>query len=119
MISGVVGIQALIVLLLSVAAFGVEVYALVDAIRTRADAFAAAGKLTRNKWLAILAVAAILGFLSLPYPVGGGDGALGFLGLIAVVAAIVYMVDVRPAVRQLRGGGSGGNSGRMGPYGPW
>jgi len=107
-------IQSYIVVVLSVLAFGMEVYALVDAARTRGDAFAAAGKLTKQKWVAILAVAAALGFIVLPAPVGAGDSTLGLFGIAAVVAASVYLVDVRPAVRQIRGGG-----GRQGPYGPW
>ncbi len=107
-------IQGFIVLVLSVLAFGMEVYALVDAARTRGDAFAAAGKLTKQKWVAILGVATALGFIVLPPPVGAGPSTLGLFGIAAVVAAGVYLVDVRPAVRQIRGGG-----GRSGPYGPW
>jgi hypothetical protein len=109
-------IQLYVVLALSVLAFGMEVYALVDAIRQRGDAFTAAGKLTKQKWIAILAVATAFGFIALPPPIGAGFlSSLGFLSLIAVVAAAVYLVDVRPAVRQIRGGGGG----RSGPYGPW
>jgi len=107
-------IQYFIILTLSVLAFGMEIYALVDAGRTRADAFTAAGKLTKQKWLIILAVAVALGFISLPPPVGLGQGTLNLFGIVAVVAAAVYLADVRPAVRQIRGGG-----GRSGPYGPW
>jgi len=103
-----------VIIVLAVLAFGMEVYALVDAARTRADAFAAAGKLTKTKWVAILGVAAAFGFLALPIGNGGALNALGMLSIIAVVAAAVYLADVRPAVRQIRGGG-----GRPGPYGPW
>lgn len=102
-------LQQLVLLVLTVAAFGMQVYALVDAVRTRKEAFDLAGKLTKQKWVAILGVAAALGFVSL----GGG---LGFLAIIAVVAAGVYLADVRPAVRQIGGGHSGE---RSGPYGPW
>lgn len=107
-------LQGYVIIVLAVAAFGMEVYALVDAARTRADAFTVAGKLTKAKWVAILAVSAALGFLALPIGGGGALNSLGMLSIIAVVASAVYLADVRPAVRQIRGGG-----GRPGPYGPW
>lgn len=113
--NGVYTVQYFIVLLLSLGAFAVEVWALVDALRRRSGAFVAAGKRTKPFWLAVTGVAAALGFLSLPYGGGGFSSPLGFLSIIAVVAAAVYLTDVRPAVRQIRGGG-GRNSG---PYGPW
>lgn len=109
-------LQTYVIIVLAVLAFGMEVYALVDAARTRADAFAAAGKLTKGKWTAILAVAAALGFLALPLGGGGMLSSLGMLSIVAVVASAVYLVDVKPAVRQIRGGGGRGSSG---PYGPW
>jgi hypothetical protein len=110
-------VQNAIVVALSVLAFGLEVYALVDAIRQRGDAFVAAGKWTKQRWLIILSLATAFGFVALPPPIGQGLlGTFGFLSLVAVVAAAVYLTDVRPAVRQIRGGGSGRNSG---PYGPW
>lgn len=114
---GVGDIQGWILVLLSVAAFAMEVYAVVDCARTRADAFTAAGKLTKQKWLVIVVIAAALGFVMLPPPIGFGDSVLNIFGVIAVVASAVYLVDVRPAVRQIRGGGGGGRN--SGPYGPW
>jgi hypothetical protein len=108
-------LQSGVLVVLAVLAFGMQIYALVDAARTRPDAFVAAGKLTKQKWVAILAVAAAFGFIALPPPIGAGFlSSLGFLSIVAVVAASVYLVDVRPAVRQIRGGG-----GQSGPYGPW
>ena len=106
-------IQFLVLLALSVIAFGLEVFALIDAAVQRKDAFVAAGKRTKPFWVAILAVAAALGFLSLPLG-GGGLQPLNILAIVAVVASAVYLTDVRPAVKQIRGGG-----GRSGPYGPW
>ncbi|MGH8888946.1 MAG: DUF2516 family protein [Acidothermaceae bacterium] len=74
------------------ATLGVQVYALVDAAVRPAAAYAAAGKLTKQAWVAILAVSLVVGqVLSLYSP----------LGLAAVVATIVYFVDVRPALRGL------------------
>ncbi|MEO6018905.1 MAG: DUF2516 family protein [Knoellia sp.] len=100
--------QGVITLLLTIAALAVEVFAFLHALRTRPDAFVAAGKRTKNFWLAVTGVAALLGFVSL--------GGLGMLAILGVVAAGVYLADVRPAVESVQGRGS--NS-RQGPYGPW
>lgn len=101
--------QALVFLVLGLAAFATQVYALVDCVRRPATAFVAAGKLTKQKWLIILAIAVAIGFISF------NGNALGFLNIIAFVAAAVYLVDVRPALRQVGGRGSENS----GPYGPW
>jgi hypothetical protein len=107
-------VQYLIVLVLSVVAFGLEVFALIDCGTRKTGAFVSAGKLTKQLWLIILAVAAALGFVALPSPLGAGGGPLGFLSIIGVVAAAVYLTDVRPNV-----GGRSRGGGRSGPYGPW
>jgi Protein of unknown function (DUF2516) len=96
---------------LAVAAFGVEAWAFIDAIIRPPQAFTAAGKLTKVKWLLILGVAFVLGLYAAAY--GGG---IGFLSVIAFVAAGVYLADVRPKVKEFRRGRSSSN---MGPYGPW
>lgn len=98
--------QSLILQVLGVAAFGMEVFALVDAARHRPDAFVAAGKKTKQLWLIILGVAALIGFVFLLNP-------LGILSILAVVAAGIYLADVRPALRDVSSGRGGG------PYGGW
>jgi hypothetical protein len=100
-------LQALLTLIIGVLALGVQVFALVDAIRQRTDAFTAAGKLTKPLWLTILGVATAIGLIFVEAP-------FNIFPLIAFVAAAVYLVDVRPAVRTITG--KGGNNG---PYGPW
>lgn len=102
--------QSWVLLLLTLAAFAMQVFALVDAARHPASAYEAAGKLTKQKWLIILGVAAAIGFISL------GNGGLLFLLVIAVVAAAVYLTDVRPALQSMGGRGRGRSSG---PYGGW
>lgn len=98
--------QNAVLLVLGLAALGMEVYALVDAFRQRADAFVAAGKQTKQIWLLILGVATAIGFVSV-------SGPLNLFNLLAVVAAGVYLAGVRPALQQVRGGGGAG------PYGSW
>ena len=100
-------VQGWIVLALSIAALGVEAFALVDCVRRRPDAFTAAGKRTKNFWLLVTGVAVLLGVVAL--------GGLGLLAIVGIVAAGVYLADVKHALDQVMGRGGG----RQGPYGPW
>ena len=104
-VNSVTTLQGLLLLALGVAALAMTVFALVDALRHRPDALAAAGKLTKPIWCGILGVAAIIAFIVVFNP-------LSIFGIITVVAAGVYLVDVRPALRNITGGGQG-------PYGRW
>ncbi|NAZ81432.1 DUF2516 family protein [Kineococcus sp. R8] len=109
------GVQSGVLLVLSVGAFALTLFALVDAVRHKPDAYVAAGKRTKTFWVAIVAVATAFCFVTL-----GGGQMPGFLSIIGVVAAAVYLADVRPAVRQFRGrGGPRRDDRHQGPYGPW
>ncbi|NUR86770.1 MAG: DUF2516 family protein [Nonomuraea sp.] len=118
----------LLFLVLAAAILGMSAYALVHALRVSAGAFQAAGKLNKNLWLLILAVATLVSgavawlYLGAFMAIGGA----AFIGLqvlfsggiftiAAIVASAIYLVDVRPAVQGM--GGRGGSS--SGPYGPW
>lgn len=103
-----------VLLILGIAAFALELWALIDVLRRPAGAFVAAGKRTKTFWTVIVVVAAAVGFVSI-------FSVLGIFGVIAVVGAAVYLADVRPAVRQYGGGPRGGGRGgsNQGPYGPW
>jgi Protein of unknown function (DUF2516) len=98
---------------IAIIAFVVEVWALVDAVRTQGPAFEAAGKLAKRIWLIILGIANVVGLA----------GAANFLPVysmlpvIAFIAAAIYLADVRPAVAPYRK--RGGRGQHMGPYGPW
>ncbi len=91
---GVVHLTASLTSVVLLAALVLQVYALIDAALAPAAAYTAAGKLTKQAWLAILAVALVVVMLS---------GWFGPLGLAAIIATIVYFVDVRPAIRRVRG----------------
>jgi Protein of unknown function (DUF2516) len=96
--------------ILLVAAFVVEAWAFVDAIRRPAPAFVAAGKQTKPLWMIILGVAVVIG-------IGGAIGSLAIfsiLPIVAFVAAAIYLADVRPKVKDFKAGSS-----HQGPYGPW
>lgn len=113
----------LLFLLLAIGIFGMAGYALVHALRVPEAAFTSAGKLKKNIWLIILALATLFAaggawsFLQAFMAFGGmqfiGLAAVNIFSIAAVIAAVIYIVDVKPAVKGMgRGGGSG-------PYGPW
>lgn len=102
------GLQFLVIAIISYAAFGGGVWALIDASRRPNDAFANAGKQTKTLWVVILVVATALLFVSLPFPLGGGSGPFGIIGLASAVAVIIYHVGVKPALGPHRRGPSGG-----------
>jgi uncharacterized membrane protein YoaK (UPF0700 family) len=93
------GFQSVVTLVIGLAAFALEVFALVDALRHPERAYLAAGKRTRTFWLVLLGVAVAIGFVTMFNP-------LSLFGLLAIVGAAVYLADVRPALRQVRGGSS-------------
>lgn len=100
-------VQGLLALVLGLGALAMQLFALVDAVRQRPDAYVAAGKRSKNFWLILTGVAAAIGVIFVANP-------LNLFSLLAVVAAGVYLADVRPALRAVSGGGS-----HSGPYGPW
>jgi hypothetical protein len=106
-------IQLIVVAVLAFVVFAVQVVALADAARRPASAYTAEGKLSKNVWLIILGVAALIGLLGLPpsYMTSGS-----FLNLIAVAPAVIYWVDVRPRIRPY---GNGGSRKPRGPQGGW
>jgi Protein of unknown function (DUF2516) len=95
---------------LLVAAFVVEAWAFIDAVRRPAAGFVAASKQTKPLWLIILGVALVIGIAG----VAGLLSIVSFIPIVAFVAAAVYLADVRPKVRGFKSGSS-----HQGPYGPW
>lgn len=99
-------IQIFLFLALSFVAFGLALWAFLDAATRVPQAFAYAGKRTKNFWLALTGGAALLAFLGIPPPLGIGVLPAMFV-LIAVIPAGIYLADVRPAVRSYPRGGGG------------
>jgi hypothetical protein len=108
-------VERAVFFVLAVVALGLELWALADCARHRANAFEATGKRTKTFWLALTGGATLVGLISLFGSGGGLFGTLSLFGLAAVVAASVYLADVRPAVKDAGRGGSR----NTGPYGPW
>src|SRR4051794_41798831 len=104
---GVYSIQNLVLLVLTVVAFGVEVWALIDALTQKSGAFVAASKLTKPIWIIILAVATALGFLALPLGNGGGMPPPGVPRIRPGGAGPPYPTPGPPPPPQVRGRGRG------------
>ena len=101
--NSVFAFQGIVELVLGLLALAFQGFALVDAIRQRADAYPATSNQTKTIWLAILGIAVAIGVVSV-------FGPLNIFNLLAVVAAGVYLTRVRPAIRSITGNGpsSGG-----------
>jgi hypothetical protein len=94
----VTGYVTLVTLVLAVV---LEVIALVNCLTQRAEAFPVVGPLSKNGWLAILSVAALV---TLICGVALGTGPFSIFTLAAITAAAVYLLDVRPALREATDG---------------
>jgi hypothetical protein len=74
---------------------GSGVFTFAHALRQRPDAFTAVDKLTKSKWLGIIAAATLVMLLFKP---------VSFIGIFGVVAVCVYLADVRPKVDEIQRG---------------
>ena len=86
----VFSIEASVMGFAALALLVVKVWAFVDALTRRTDAYVAAGKLTKPAWLLILGLSVAAALL---WP-----SALGLFSIIGTVAAFVYLLDVKPAL---------------------
>lgn len=100
-------LQSYLYFALILAAFVVQLWAVASALFFNANLYLAAGKRAKAFWVAFLIPAAIIGFCSIPPPLGMGYN-LMFLNIIGFVFAAVYLTDVRPRLRELRGSGRRG-----------
>lgn len=89
--------------ILAVAGF-LTLAALVHCAIQRPTGFAAAGKLTKGHWLAILGGCMLLNLLGLGGSAAPGGGTLGIFGIIGLIASLVYLLDIAPAIKR---GGAG------------
>lgn len=99
-------VQQWIFAALALALFVTELWAFLNAVRYRPDAYLAASKRTKSFWMLLTGLAVLLGFLSLPWPIGGGGGTLLFM-IAGIVIAGVFLADVLPALRAVMGRASG------------
>ena len=91
----IAGFQRIVFLALSLAAFGVQLWAFIDCLRFKDENYRAVDKQSKKFWAILLGVGLALALIALP-PLGMS---MLFLNLIALVAGIVYLTDVRPKIR--------------------
>jgi len=75
----------------------IEIWALINCLIQRADAFPVVGSLSKNAWVGILLGSVVATILCTFSP-------LQILAFVAITAAAVYMLDVRPALRDATNG---------------
>lgn len=87
-------LQGNLTLVVLVVLLAIKGFAFVNAMTYSAQAYEAAGKLTKPAWCAItgLGFAAQLILLGSP---------LGLINLVATIASLVYLADVRPALAEV------------------
>ena len=71
----------------------VKIYAFGSSLLFSAEAYQAAGKLTKPAWCIILGLGVVLQMIGSP---------IGLLSIVFTIAAFVYLADVRPALSGLR-----------------
>ncbi len=108
--------QQFIMMAISVVVFVGAVWALIDVARYPAPTFAMAGKKNKWLWVAIMAVATAIAFVSLPPPFGVGRGILGIFGIVTIAAVVYYFVDVRKRLQENRPPRSGPGTGNRGGW---
>ena len=90
--------QSTVWLVVLVAMLAIKGFAFVNALTYSAEAYEAAGKLTKQAWCAITG----LGFAAQLILIGGSP--LGIIHLVFTIAACVYLADVRPALAEVTSG---------------
>lgn len=91
----IAGFQQLIFIGLTVAAFGVQLWAFIDCLRYKDENYRAVDKQSKKFWVILLGVALAIALIALP-PLGMQ---IIILNLAALVAGIVYLTDVRPKIK--------------------
>ena len=82
-------------LLVLVVLLAIKGFAFINALTYSAEAYEAAGKLTKPAWCAITG----LGFAAQLILIGSSP--LGIIHLAFTIAALVYLADVRPALAEV------------------
>lgn len=86
-------VESYLTLVMMFVMLAVTIFAFVNSLLYPAEAYVAAGKMTKPAWTIILGLAVLLQLI----PVG-----LFLIRIALIIAALVYIVDVRPALAGLR-----------------
>ena len=85
-------VQSTIMAVVLLVLLAVKIYAFASALMFSAEAYNAAGKLTKPAWCIILGLGVAFQLVGSP---------IGILSIAFVIAAFVYLADVRPALAGL------------------
>ncbi|MCW2712706.1 MAG: hypothetical protein JWP24_2900 [Marmoricola sp.] len=83
-------LESMILLVASLALLAVKIWAFVDALSRPAEAYVAAGKLTKQAWLLILGLTVASSLV--------WSSPLSIFSIVGTVAAFVYLLDAKPAL---------------------
>jgi hypothetical protein len=90
-------LAGLVLVAIQVVVLIVAIYAFVNAASQRADAYPAAGKMTKKAWMGITGGAVVLALVT-------NIIGLGITGIaITAVGVGIYLVDVRPKLLEVQG----------------
>ena len=92
----VFAVEGSFLLIVELALLGVKIFALVSCLTYASGAYAAANKLTKPAWGAILGLGLVVQIVM------AGSSPIGILNLAFTIAALVFLADVRPALAGLR-----------------
>ena len=92
----VFAVEGSFLLIVELALLGVKIFALVSCLTYASEAYAAANKLTKPDWGAILWLGLLVQIVM------AGSSPIGILNLAFTIAALVFLADVRPALAGLR-----------------
>ena len=90
--------QSTLMLVVLVVLLAVKGFAFINSLTYSAEAYEAAGKLTKQAWCAITG----LGFAAQLILIGSSP--LGLIHLVFTIASLVYIADVRPALAEVTSG---------------
>ena len=92
----VFAVEGSFLLIVELALLGVKIFAFVSCLMYASEAYAAANKLTKPAWGAILGLGLAVQIVM------AGSSPIGILNLAFTIAALVFLADVRPALAGLR-----------------
>ena len=69
-----------------------KVWAFIDCLRQRTDAFPAVQRQTKTLWLILTGIAALTGLVFDP---------LGIVGIAGVVVALIYLFEIKPRIAEI------------------
>lgn len=90
-------LQGTLFLVVLVVLLAIKGFAFINSLMYSAEAYEAAGKLTKTAWCAITGLGFAAQLILLRSP-------LNIISLAFTIAALVYLADVRPALREVTSG---------------